>query len=306
MTIQGQLNHQYQPLKHIICLDDFDTGLNGWMDLHPNYVGRDFNVLRHSQIEKTQWGSLMLSSASYRFTGTHGSMSGTYSLKLATRPVANPYESPPAPGSMSHAIKRLTTHLPKGLRQFETWFAYTPEQDRQGLSEQAIRAFGIFFDIQDEEYRYFIGARYLNSVNGEMVRKWQLFQAADVSDTEWAYGVENDWCKRGIDNMWYGKRYPDGSTDGFIWVPDGYQDLCYNESDDKINWSYMRLLVDTRKREYVELQSGDRIFDLRGIPATCTSAYARIKGLFNPGIWIENDTDRRVFFYVDSVAISAE
>jgi hypothetical protein len=297
---------KFQPLSHIISYDDFDKGMSGWMDLHPNYVGENFNLLRHSQIEKTKWGPIMLSSASFRLAGTHGSMNGTYSLKLATRPVASPYEKPPAPGSMSHAIKRLTTHLPKGLRQYEMWYAYTPEQDRQGLSEQSIRAFGIFFDIQDDDYRYFVGARYLNSVNGEMVRKWQLLQAADVTDQEWAYGVENDWCKRGVDNMWYGRRYADGSTDGYIWVPDGYQDLCYNESDDKINWSYLRLVIDTNTREYVELQSGSKKFDLRGIKATCTAPYARIKGLFNPGMWVENDMERRVFFYADSVMISAE
>jgi len=297
---------KYQPLKHIICYDDFDKGLSGWLDLHPNYVGANFNLLRHSQVEKTQWGPIMLSSASFRFAGTHGSMDGTYSLKLATRPVANAYTEPPAPGALSHAIKRLTTHLPKGLRQYEMWYAYTPEQDRQGLSEAAIRAFGIFFDIQDDEHRYFIGARYVNAMNGEMVRRWQIFQAKDVTDVEWAYGVENDWCKRGIDAMWYGKRYEDGSTDGFIWVPDGYQDLCYNESDDKINWSYLRLTIDTEKKEYVELQSGNKVFDLRGIKPSLTPPYARIKGLFNPGIWVENDMDRRVFFYADSVVISAQ
>ena len=297
---------KYRPLKTIISYDDFDKGLGGWLDLHPNYVGKDFNTLRYSHVDKTQWGPLMLSSASFRLAGTHGSMNGTYSLKLSTRPVSRPYTEAPAPGSMSHGIKRLTTHLPKGLRQFEMWYAYTPEQDRQGLSEQAMRAFGIFFDIQDDDYRYFIGARYLNAVDGEMVRKWQIFQAEDVTDLEWAYGVENDWCKHGIDAMWYGNRRPDGSTDGFAWVPDGYQDLCYNESDDKINWSYLRLLIDTEKREYIELQSGNTVFDLRGVKPTLTAPYARIKGLFNPSIWVENDTDRRVFFYVDSIVISGE
>lgn len=297
---------KYQPLKKIICYDDFDKGLNGWIDLHPNYVGKDFNTLRYSYVDKTQWGPLMLSSASFPLAGTHGSMSGTYSLKLSTRPVANAYEDAPAPGSLSHGIKRLTTHLPKGLRQYEMWYAYTPQQDRQGLSEQAMRAFGFFFDIQDEEYRYFIGARYVNAVNGEMVRRWQIFQAKDVTDVEWAYGVENDWCKKGIDAMWYGKRYQDGSTDGFQWIPGGYQDLCYNESDDKINWGYLRLLIDTEKREYVELQSGYKTFDLRGTKPTLTAPYARIKGLFNPSLWVENDTDRSVFFYVDSIVISGE
>lgn len=305
IALDAGLN-KYQPLKKIICYDDFDKGFNGWMDLHPNYVGKDFNTLRHSHVDKTQWGPLTLSSASFRLTGTHGSMDGTYSLKLSTRQAASPYTEAPAPGSLAHGIKRLTTHLPKGLRQYEMWYAYTPEQDRQGLSEQAMRAFGIFFDIQDDEHRYFIGARYVNAVNGEMVRRWQIFKAKEVTDVEWAYGVENDWCKMGIDAMWYGKRYPDGSTDGFEWVPDGYQDLCYNESDDKINWSYLRLLIDTEKREYVELQSGDRIFDLRRIKPTLTAPYARVKGLFNPSMWVENDTERRVFFYADSVVISAE
>lgn len=298
---------KFQPLKKIICYDDFDRGLNGWLDLHPNYVGKDFNLLRHSQVEKTQWGPIMLSSASYRFAGTHGSMDGTYSLKLATRPVANPYEQPPAPGSMSHAIKRLTNHLPRGLRQMEVWYAYTPEQDRLGIGEKAIRAFGIFFDNQDEDNRFFAGARYVNCVNGEMVRKWQVFQTADdVTDLDWAYGVENDWAKRAIDNQWYGRRNSDGSGDGFVWVPDGYQDLCYNESDDKINWLYLRLLFDSEKKEYVELQSGNRVFDLRGIKITPAESYARINGLLNPCIWIENDTNRRVFFYADSIVVSAE
>ncbi|MES2416669.1 MAG: DUF6772 family protein [Bacteroidota bacterium] len=297
---------KFRPLDKIICYDDFDKGMNGWLDLHPNYVGKDFNTLRYSHVDKTQWGPIMLSSASFRLVGTHGSMDGTYSLKLATRPAANSYTEAPAPGSLSHGIKRLTTHLPKGQRQFEMWYAYTPEQDRQGLSEQAMRAFGCFFDIQDDDYRYFIGARYLNAVNGEMVRKWQIFQAKDTSDLEWAYGIEDDWCKHGIDAMWYGERYNDGSTDGFAWIPDGYQDLCYNESDDKINWGYLRLLIDTEKREYVELQSGSKTFDLRGIKPTLTAPYARIKGLFNPSIWVENDTDRRVFLFVDSIVISGE
>lgn len=298
--------YKYRPLKHLITYDDFDRGACGWMDLHPNYVGKNFNTLRYSHVDKTQWGPIMLSSASFRLAGTHGSMDGTYSLKLSTRPVANDYTEAPAPGSLSHGIKRLTTNLPKGRRQFEMWYTYTPEQDREGLHEEAVRAFGVFFDIQDESHRYFIGARYLNAVNGRPVRKWQIFQAKDVTDRDWAYGVENDWCKKGIDAMWYGERREDGSTDGFEWVPGGSQDLCYNESDDKINWNYLRLVIDTEKREYVELQSGDTVFDLKGMVPTLTAPYARIRGLFNPGIWVENDQERRVFFYVDSIVISGE
>src|SRR3546814_15770677 len=114
----------------------------------PNYTRENFGV-RNSIVEKTQWGPVMLSSATFRFPGTHGSMDGTYSLKLATRPVANQYLQPPAPGSISHAIKRMTTHRKPGQVQMEAWYAYTPEQARWGLSEKDILAFGIFFDMKE-------------------------------------------------------------------------------------------------------------------------------------------------------------
>lgn len=296
---------KFQPLQHVLCYDDFDKGLCGWLNLMPNYTLDNFGV-RKSVIEKTQWGPLMLSTATYRFPGTHGSMDGIYSLKLSTRPVARPYQDPPAPGSISHAIKRLTTHRKPGLLQFEMWYAYTAEQDRSGLSEQDIRAFGVCFDMQDSQARNFAGVRYLNAVDGEMKRQWQFMQASDITDEAWAYGTKNDWCKRGVDPIWYGQRYADGATDGYKFVADGKQDLCYNESDDKINWLYLRLLYDTAKKEYVELQSQDRVFDLRGTSPTNVAPYARINGLLNPVIWVETGNDRRVFLYIDSVVISTQ
>ena len=296
---------KFQPLKHVLCFDDFDRGLCGWMSLMPNYTLENFGV-RNSIVEKTQWGPVMLSSATYRYPGTHGSMDGTYSLKMATRPVARPYEQPPAPGSMSHAVKRLSLHRQPGLLQLEMWYAYTTEQDRWGLSEKDIRAFGMCFDLQDDKARNFVGIRYVNSVNGKMKKEWQYMKAAEVTDEEWAYGTSGDWCKRGVDPLWYGRRYPDGRTDGFQFIPDSRQELVYNESDDKINWLYVRFLYDMEKKEYVEMQSRNKTFDLRGIKATNVPPYARIEGLLNPVIWIETDTDRRVFLYVDSVVISME
>jgi hypothetical protein len=293
---------KFNPLETILCYDDFDRGLNGWVDLKPNYRFDDFEP-RKGPLDLSSWGPTMLSTATFAFPGTHGSMDGIYSLKLTTRGSANPYEGKPADGSLGHAIKRLSTHLPKGLLQFEMWYAYTPEQDRSGLGEQDIRAFGFLFDIQDREYRYMPAIRYLNSMNGQLVRRWQYAKAADVSDAEWEYGVEG-WCKRGIDPQWFGRRYADGSTDGFRFVPAGEQRLCYNESDDKINWSYFRLLFDLTRREYLQLQSGAQVFDLQGISPTLVAPYANIDGLLNPMIWVEADTDRRVFLYVDSCVIS--
>ena len=297
---------RYQPLKRILCYDDFSRGFNGWVDLMPNFTLPDYQA-RESSVEKTQWGPIMLSSASFAQVGTHGAMSGTYSLKLATRPHAARYEEPPAPGSMSHAIKRLTyDQTAPGLVQFEMYYAYTPEHVGWGLNEQDIRAFGFSFDMQDAEARRFVGIKYINSINGELKKEWQYMQAADVTDEEWAYNTEGDWCKKGVDPMWFGRRRPDGTADGFKFIPDSRQELCYNESNDKINWLYLRLTYDMKKHEYVEMQSMNKVFDLRGIAPTMVAPYARIEGLLNPVIWVETDTDRRVFLYVDSVVISVE
>jgi hypothetical protein len=294
---------KFNPLPRILAYDDFDRGFCGWVDLTPNFTLENFDS-RESIIEKKHFGPIMLSTASFGLVGTHGSMDGIYSLKLCTRPEANRYEEPPAPGSMSHAIKRLSVDKARGPVQFEMWYAYTPEMDRWGLSEKDIRAFGVLFDVQDDDHRYFTAVRYVNAVNGEMKQHWQVARTADVTDEEWAYGTSGDWCKRGVDPLWYGRRYPDGSTDGFDFIPGAHQQLCYNESDDKINWLYFRLVIDLEKREYVELQSGEDTWDLRGMQPGFVNPYARIRGLLNPLIWVETDTNRRVFLYVDSVVIS--
>ena len=294
---------RFQPLPTILCYDDFNTGTRGWLELMPNFTEPGF-TWRRSAVDLTRWGPTMLSTASFGYMGTHGAVSGIYSLKLATRPVANRCEEMPAPGSMAHAIKRLSVFRPKGPIQIELWYAYTPEQDRIGLGEKDIRAFGVGFDVQDESYRYFVGARYLNSANGLLKRRWQYMQAAEVTDADWAYGHEDEWNKRGIDPMWYGRRYPDGTTDGYRFIVDGQQHLCYNESDDKINWMYLRLKFDTAKREYVELQSCQEVFDLRGIKPTLCQTYRGVQGMLNPLAFIETDANRRVFLFIDSVMIS--
>ncbi len=305
---------RFQPLDKIYCYDVFSQGFNGWMTLMPNFTqAPDFDT-RESIVVKHQWPPVMLSSATYRYPGTHGALSGTYSLKLSTRPIVSPYDEMPIPGSMGHAIKRLSFYHSKRSRlQFEMWFSYTAEQDRVsstedlgGLSENSLRAFGMGFDLQERGNRAFAGVRYVNAIDGKPHRRWQYIYPAEVSDSDWAYGTEGDWCKRGVDPLWYGRRYPDGRHDGFQYVPDGEQQLCYNETDCKINWLYFRFLLDVQKREYIEFQAQDKTFDLRGIPVFPISAYARIEGLLNPLIWVENDAARRVFFYVDSVVISQD
>ncbi len=305
---------RFNPLKRVLTYDTFSHGHNGWMALMPNFTQAPNFDTRKSIVIKHEWPPVMLSSATYRYPGTHGALSGTYSLKLSTRPTANRYDQMPAPGSLGHAIKRMSFHHRDSKRlQFEMWFSYTAEQDRVsntadlgGLSENSLRAFGVGFDMQERQSRAFAGVRYVNAVDGKPHRKWQYIHPSDVSDDDWAYGTEGDWCKKGVDPMWYGRRHPDGRHDGFQYVPNGEQELCYNETDCKINWLYFRLLLDVKNREYVEFQAQDRTFDLRGKPIFPIPAYARIEGLLNPLIWVENDAKRRVFLYIDSIVVSQD
>lgn len=297
---------RFNPLANVITFDDFDKGFNGWMDLTPNYVYDDYESFP-SVVDLSSWAPTMISSAPMRFAASHGSMEGTYSLKLTTGSNAAPHTEPPAPGSMGVALKRLSRYGNPRYIQIETWYAYTPTQDREGIGEEDIRAFGFYFDIQDSEYRYMPGVRYVNSLDGTLVKRWQYWQLApDVSPEQWSFGVENPWCQPGIDNLWYGRRYQDGSADGYQWVPDGEQDLLYNESPDKLNWLYLRLTVDVQARQYVELQSMDRVFDLRGIAPTLAARYRSIDNLINPIFYVETDSDRAANLFLDSVLYSTE
>jgi hypothetical protein len=221
---------------------------------------------------------------------------------------------PPALGSMGHAIKRLSFFDPSAqYLQLECWFAYTAEQDtvdgdgpQPGLHENSIRAFGIGSDTQDDGNRFFWGIRYLNSVDGKPMRKWQYISATPGTDKDWAFGQDGDWCKWGVDCWWFGERRPDGYHAGYKDVPGGSQNLIYNETDCKINWQYLRLKIDFKNHEYVEMQCQNKVFDLRGTPITTVDKYRRIDGLINPVIWLETDTNRRVFLYIDSFVVSQE
>ncbi|MCW2538971.1 MAG: hypothetical protein JWN95_696 [Frankiales bacterium] len=296
---------RFSPLSRVITYDQFDHGQAGWLDLRPNFVKPGFGA--HSQeVDLIHWGPTMLSSATFAMMGTHGAMSGTYSLKLTTRANSAPIDQPPAPGSMGLAIKRMAQHRRYDKIQLETWLAYTPEGDRPGLGDTDVRAFGCFFDLQTAGNRWMPGVRYLNAVDGQSVKRWQYFSVADgVTDADWSYG-QAGWHKVGVDSQWYGRRHADGSSDGFAWLPDGEQSLVSNEADDKINWMYLRLTVDVANRRYLELQCMDRIFDMRALTPTMAPEYKGIGGLVNPVFFVETGADRRAFLFLDSIVVSVD
>ncbi len=303
----------YHPLDEVICFDDFDRGLNGWMPLTPNLQQEVMDYFP-SQRRHIDWGAPMLSSATFGYAGTHGSMHGTYSMKIPTRPVAAPARELPVAGSLGIGIKRLTIPKRQPLR-LEMYYAFKAEQDRPGIGESDIRAIGFTWDIQDSERRYFAGVRYINAADGKMQQRWQYLRASDGTDEDWgetgisAVGDDPDGSdrihiQRGLGSEHLGRRDDHGGGDGFAEIGGGRQPLCYNETADKINWHYFSFTVDLARREYVELRSVDRVFDLRGCSPTLVDPYPRIAQLLNPLVWIEADTNRRVFLFVDSIIIS--
>ncbi len=300
----------FHPLEEVICFDDFDRGLNGWMPLTPN-LQQDVMDYFPSQRRHIDWGAPMLSSATFAFAGTHGSLHGTYSMKIPTRAVAAPTRELPVAGSLGIGIKRLTIPARQLLR-VEMYYACKAEQDRPGIGENDIRAIGFTWDIQDSERRYFAGVRYVNATDGRMQQRWQYLRATDGSDEEWGEtGVsavgdhgEKVFIRRGLGSEHLGRRDDSGGGEGFAEIDGSHQALCYNETADKLNWHYFSFTLDLARREYVELRSLDRTFDLRGCSPTLVETYPRINQLLNPLIWVEADTNRRVFLFVDSVLIS--
>ncbi|SDT33463.1 DUF6772 family protein [Microlunatus soli] len=293
----------FRPLPRLLTADDFDNGMGGWLDLRPNFVGPDF-AAHDDEIDLEHWGSVMLSSATYPFSGTHGSATGTYSLKLATRfPAAAPDQAP-APGSMSLAIKRLSRPYDARLLRVETMIAYTTDQDRPGLGVDAMRAFGLMIDLQDAEHRFMPGVRFVNTTGGVRQRRWQFYRHTEDDDAAWSYGREG-WHQAGIDPQWFGVRAADGSTSATTWFDDGIQQPIYNETDDKINWMPFSLTLDLERRTYHDFRFGNRSFGFPdGAGPTLADPYAGIDNLLNPVFFVETDTDRRVNLYLDSVVIS--
>ncbi len=290
---------RFNPLPRILFFDDFDRGLCGWSELIGNYRGSlDAVGTPHTDLE---WDMRppMLSSLNMWDVGTVGSLNGTYALKVATRPQR---------GHIAHPVKRITLGG-RGFIQLEAYFTFKSEastldmsagtedefgRDDEIESDEAVHSFGFGFDAQDDEERHWPAIRYLHSDDSGLVEKWQ-------------------WHAGGV-------RHP--HLDGWLDVPNGHQPLCYNEIPTKHNWHYIRWLVDLDRREYVELQSNSRVFDLRGKRHVYRNIHAdemqfvpymtgehptkpRLWNMLNLDFFIETRSNRRCFLYLDSVVLSS-
>jgi len=269
---------RFEPLNRILCYDDFDHGLQGWSQLIGNYEGTLDSMLPEYQDIRPP----MLSNLTMWDTGTAGSMEGNYALKLATRPRA---------GAISLGIKRQTWRVRSPL-QLEIYFCYKPEASELVLSELDVRAIGVLFDFQDSEMRWMPHLRYLNALEGQQMAKWQykskrepLRQIGGSGKTQSHFHLS-----------------PTGWSD----VPDGEQLLCYNEIATKMNWHYLKIGVDLANRSFTGFQCNDRIYHAEGMETMKIPAMANLWCMLNIAFWVETDIDKRAFFYLDSVLLSAE
>lgn len=278
---------RFDPLSRVIVYDDFDRGLQGWTSLIGNYEGSLDAILPPYRDLRGP----MLSNLSMWDTGSDGSMNGSYALKLATRPT---------PGALAVAIKRLTfRHL--GPIRLEAYFTFKPEASALELSETDVRAVGVLFDLQDvdrkqaQPQRIMPHIRYLNALNGEFVGQWQ-FKKERVT----LHDIGGSGKTRSHFHL---------APEGWENLPDGDQRLCYNEIATKQNWYYLRLDFDLATMSYLRFQCNDRVFDLANLPGVepmRMPAMANLWCMLNTAFFVESDTTKRAFLYLDSVVLSGE
>jgi len=275
---------RFDPLRRIICHDDFNRGLCGWTGLIGNYEDTLDSVLPEYQDLRPP----MLSNLTAWDTGTAGTLSGTYAMKIASRA---------RPSSFGVGIKRLTFRHAGPIR-LETYFTFKPEANELQLSETDVRAIGVLFDLQESDtkggngLRVMPHLRYLNAMNGQAHAHWQYKDERVPLHTIGETGKTRSHFHL--------------AAAGWRDLPGGDQLLCYNEIATKQNWHYLRIDFDLASMSYLGLQCNDRVFDVSQIAPMQLPAMANLWCMLNVAFWVEADAHKRSFLYVDSVLLSEE
>jgi hypothetical protein len=295
---------KFNPLSRILTLDDFNEGTNGWVELGGNYNGRgDLESLgKHFR----DFRPPQLSNANFFDVGTHGAMTGTYALKLATRPY---------PGHTATAIRRLTMSG-RGHLQIEAYLAYKAEATLSGGDE--VNHFGdITWDANshpsEAQFGAFTVATDLCGDGGLRYHNVMRYQNTDPDHRmyqRWMYPTVPEPTPR---EEYEGKVDFDYAADFTAPNPEDWeaigepQENCYNEVPTKVNWHYLRFLIDTETRSNVELQFNDRTIDLRGVPVPpYEERYGSLDNLLNFYFSVRTLSPHRNFLFLDSVVISAD
>jgi hypothetical protein len=227
-----------------------------------------------------------LSVANHWDTGSHGAATGSYSMKIATRPKA---------GAINVVLKRLTFRKPCPI-QVEMYVAAKPEASELRLSDRDLRSFGIILDLQDPEgepaRRAMPHIKYLNAFEGELRQTWQFKSRVEADHQVGPTGQT--------------RSHPHFAIEGWQDVPGGHQRLCYNELPTKLNWHYFKVGVDLRSMRVTSLQCNDRKFAVDGIETMVMPAWPNLWCMLNLCLFCETDTDKRCFFFVDSILVSGD
>lgn len=295
---------KFNPLSRILVHDEFETGSHGWTELIGNYDGN--GDLSTVDDHMRDFRPPQLSACNFFDTGTHGAMSGTYSLKLATRPIR---------GHTAVGIRRLTM-AQKGLVQLETYFTYKTEANIK--PDPASNAFGdvvwdgnlhpteaqfgaltVATDIcGDGGVRYHTVARYRNTdMDNRFDRRWVYPNVPEPTPRE---------HQEGKIKLGYGADFTAPNPEH--WEPFSEpMELCYNEVPTKVNWHYLRWVIDTEKRKNVELQINDQLLDMADVPVPVyEDRYDSLETLLNFYFSVRTHTDVRNFLFLDSVLISVD
>ncbi|NEE04302.1 DUF6772 family protein [Phytoactinopolyspora halotolerans] len=294
---------RFRPLKRILAHDQFDSGTHGWCELIGNYNGK--GDLATVDDHMRDFRPPQLSGCNFFDIGTHGAMSGTYALKLATRPIA---------GHTAVGIRRLTMSG-RGLVQIEAYFTFKAEATTgdHGVdsfggvewdgnlhpSEAQFGAFTVATDIcGDQGLRYHTVARYQNTdLDNRLSRRWMYPAVPEPTPREHVQGKVK---------LEYGADFtaPDPDDWHVFGAP---QELCYNEVPTKVNWHYLRWRIDTAKRRNVELQVNDRVMDMSEVPVPpYAESYGSLENLLNFYFSVRTHAPVRNFLFLDSVLISVD
>lgn len=295
---------RFNPLSRIVSYDDFNTGTCGWVELGGNYDGRGSleSLDRHFR----DFRPPQLSNANFFDVGTHGGMGGNYSLKLATRK---------HPGHTATAIRRLTMSG-RGLLQIEAYLAWKVEANLGGgedansygditwdanshPSEAQFGAFTVATDLCSEGIRYHNVMRYQNTDwDGRIVQRWTYPVVPEPTPHERFLGV-HDYD--------YATDFTAPDPADWRFLSDERQEACFNEVPTKINWHYLRFLIDTESRRNVELQFNNDVHDLRDVPVPpYGEKYESLEGLLNFYFSVRTLGPHRNFLFLDSAVISAD
>ena len=276
---------RFDPLRRIIAFDDFDRGFCGWTQLVGNYE-HTLDAMLPGYAQHTQ---AMLSTLPTWDFGSHGSVDGSYALKLASRP---------RKGAQNVTLKRLTFRE-RGPIRVEFYFTFKPEASEMRLSETDVRSIGFLYDLQggdqdegDAADRVMPHLRFLNALDGQHLQKWQFKRR---TKTFHAIGTENKTVS-------HYHLSPEDWED----LPGGRQRLCYNEIPTKVNWHYACLDFDLATMQATGFRVNDRRFDMSGFEPIRIPAMRNLWCMLNLCFFVETDVDKRAFLYLDSVCLSGD